>query len=116
MDIRLTDYDIDLTNGDLSWVTEQEAIAQDITMRLRTWLGETPYDKSVGVPYLQVIFVPGTPRAAVQLVLEQQVLKTPGVTGVSLDIVINGLTRELSVTGKAQSIRGEVDFTFQLKQ
>ena len=44
MDLLLTDYDMDLTNGDLSFVNGADAIGQDVTMRLRTWLGETVYD------------------------------------------------------------------------
>ena len=44
MDLLLTDYDLDLTNGELTFVTGRDAIAQDVQMSLRTWLGETPYD------------------------------------------------------------------------
>ena len=44
MDLKLTDYDMDLTNGELSFVTGRDAIAQDVQMNLRTWLGETVYD------------------------------------------------------------------------
>ena len=63
MDLLLTDYDMDLTNGDLSFVNGADAIGQDVTMRLRTWLGETVYDVSAGVPYLQVIFAERNPTA-----------------------------------------------------
>ena len=48
MDLKLTDYDLDLTNGDLSFVDRLEAVRQDIEMALRTWLEETPYDRNAG--------------------------------------------------------------------
>ena len=110
-DLKFTDGDMDLTNGELSFVTGQAAIAQDIQMRLQTWLGETPYDLSAGVPYLQVVFVRATPLDSVQFILEQQVLNTPGVTGVELTLTLDRPNRTLSVTGTATSIEGDVDFT-----
>ena len=56
MDLLLTDYDMDLTDGELSFVNGREAIGQDVQMRLRTWLGETVYDTTAGVPWIQAIF------------------------------------------------------------
>jgi len=113
-DLKLTDSDMDLTDGELSFVTGPAAIAQDITMRLRTWLGETVYDQSAGVPYLQVIFVKSTPVESVRFILTQVVLATPGVTGVDLNTDLDNLTRTLTVTGTATSIDGEVDFSVAL--
>lgn len=115
-DLKLTDGDIDMTDGELSFVTGPEAIAQHIEMRLQTWFGEdgTVYDSSAGVPYLEIIFVKATPLASVQFILEQQVLNTPGVTGVDLSLDLNNLTRVLNVTGTATSIDGDVDFTVNL--
>lgn len=112
-DLLLSDDDMDLTNGELSFVTGPAAIAQHITMRLRTWLGETPYDRNAGVPYLQIIFRKSTPLNAVQFILEQQVLNTPGVLGVDLTLDLNSQTRVLNVTGKARSIDGDVEFSLQ---
>ena len=112
MDLKLTDYDMDLTEGELSFVTGQEAIAQHITMRLRTWLGETVYDTSAGVPWLQVIFVGKNPNLdSINFILSQHVLDTPGVTGVELKVEIDSVTRVLDVTGTAQTVEGEIDFS-----
>lgn len=112
MDLRLTDDDIDLTNGDLSFVTGKDAIAQHVAMRLRTWLGETVYDVTAGVPYLQVIFQGKNPDLnSVRFILEQNVLRTPGVTGVELEVALDTATRVLSVTGTIESIEGEIDFS-----
>jgi hypothetical protein len=112
MDLLLTDDDMDITNGELTFVTGPTAIGQHIKMRLRTWLGETPYATTAGVPYLQVIFKDRNPNLnSIKFILEQIVLATPGVIGVELEPVLDRQTRTLTVTGTAESIDGEVDFS-----
>lgn len=112
MDLKLTDYDMDLEGGELSFVRGPEAIAQHVQMRLRTWLGETVYDTTAGVPWLQVIFRGKNPNLnSVRFILEQNILRTPGVLGVDLTLDLDGATRTLSVSGTIRSIEGEVDFS-----
>lgn len=112
MDLLLTDYDMDLTNGDLSFVTGRDAIAQDVQMSLRTWLGETVYDTTAGVPWLQVIFKGKNPNLdSVKFILEQNILRRPGVTGVDLTLDFDRPSRVLNVTGTLESIDGEIDFS-----
>lgn len=112
MDLRLTNDDLDITDGELSFVTGAEAIGQDIKMALRTWLEETPYDENAGVPWLQVIFVNKNPDLnSVKFILEQKVLSRPGVIGVELTPVFDRPTRVLTVTGTVETIDGEIDFT-----
>lgn len=112
MDLRLTDDDIDITNGSLSFVTGQEAIAQDIKMALRTWLGESVYDTSAGVPYLQVIFKErNISLNAVRFILQQIVEARPGVISALLTPTIDTATRVLTIAGTAITIEGEIDFT-----
>lgn len=112
MDLKLTDYDMDLSNGELTFVTGRDAIAQHVQMRLRTWLGETVYDATAGVPYLQVIFKGKNPNLdSVKFILEQNILRTPGVTGVALALAFDKDTRDLRVTGTLESIDGEIDFS-----
>ena len=112
MDLRLTDYDLEITDGEIFFVTAQVAIAQHIVMRLRTWLGETVYDTGAGVPWLQVIFQGKNPNLdSINFILAQHVLNTPGVLGVELKMEIDNNTRVLNVTGTAQSVEGEIDFS-----
>jgi hypothetical protein len=112
MDLTLTDYDLDLTNGELSFVNGREAIAQDVQMSLRTWLGETVYDTTAGVPWLQVIFKGKNPNLdSVKFILEQNVLRRPGVTGVELTLDFDRAARVLNVSGTLESIDGEIDFS-----
>lgn len=112
MDLKLTNYDLDITNGELSFVRSKDAIAQDVTMSLRTWLGETVYDLSAGVPYLQIIFKERNPNlTSIQFILEQNILRRPGVLTAALDLSLDTPSRVLTVTGTLTSIDGEIDFT-----
>jgi hypothetical protein len=115
MDLKLTNFDVDLTNGELSLVTGLDAIRQDIEMKLRTFLGETPYDRSAGVPYLQVLFVRGVTMATVRFILEQKLLSIDGVTEVlELETDHNTTTRELVITGRVRAVDQEFPLEVQV--
>jgi hypothetical protein len=114
MDLRLTNDDMDLTNGELSLVQGPEAIGQHIKMRIQAWYGELGlvYDQSAGVPYLGVIFGQRNPNMnAIQAILESRIRGTPGVISVSLELVLYRTTRTLQASGKATTIDGNVDFS-----
>jgi hypothetical protein len=111
MDLLLTDHDMDITDGELSFVNGVTAVAQDVKMAFRTFLGETVYDTSAGVPYRQVIFIRGTPLGAIKLILEQIAISRPGVTGATFAPVLDSVTRELSVTGTIYALDEEIDFS-----
>jgi len=113
-DFQNVDNDMVFNNGELVFITGQEAIKQHIEMRLKTFLGETVYDQSAVVPYIQIIFVKSTPLDSVQFILTDAVENTPGVTGAELAVQLDPLTRVLTVTGNAQTIEGNVDFSVSI--
>jgi len=104
--------DLAIIDGEIAFVVDQAAIAQHIAFRLRTFLGESRYNRSAGAPWLQVIFRPQTTPISIKLILEQVVVDTPGVTGCTLDdLVIDPDTRNGTISGKAITIAGDVDFS-----
>lgn len=108
MDLKNTDNDLDITDGDLSWVNEIDAVAQDLSMSLKTWLQETPYDRNAGVPWEQVVFVRGITANALRAVLEATITSVDGVTDViQLEPEINFTTREATVTGRVRALDQE---------
>ncbi len=111
MDLKIVDGDMVIVNGEIEWITGAAAIGQHVTMRVQTWLGElgTVYDRSAGLPYLQVIFA-GAPLPAVQAIVTQVVLDTPGVQGADLTFDHDNQTRKLTVSGTIQTQDGPVDF------
>jgi hypothetical protein len=108
MDLKLTSGDIDLTNGELSWVTGADAIRQDIEMHLAAWLNETVYDRSAGMPYIQVIFKRGINENVVRFIVTDQLMARPGVTDVlELLTTFDRESRELTITGTVRIDTGE---------
>ena len=112
MDLKNTAGDMDLTNGDLSFVTGQDAIAQDINMKLGTWLGESVYDTTEGLPYLQVIFQGKNPNLnEIKAIVDAAVETVDGVISSDCTPALDRLTRVLTITGTAETIEGDVDFS-----
>lgn len=115
MDIKIdNNSDMVIQNGDLVFVKDQDAIAQHLQMRLMTWMTESVYDRNDGVPYLQVVFQPGTSLNAVRFILEQRARQTPGVTGCVINLVLDRETRVVTGTGTATSVRGDIVFSLTL--
>lgn len=103
--------DLVIENGDLVWVDNADAIVQHIVFRLRTALGETPYGRYIGTPWLQIIFKVGTPRESIRFILQQRVATTPGVVSAQVDpLEVNSETRTATVRGSAETINGPVTF------
>lgn len=77
----LVDGDAVLTSN-RTHVTRLEEVGQRITFRLMTWLRESVYDRSAGIPYPDGIFG-HEPVEGVVALLTQEILETEGVDGVS---------------------------------
>lgn len=102
-------HDLAIVNGDLALAVAAEGVRQDIEMALRTFLGESVYDKSAGVPYLEVIFERGTTPEAVRFIIEQQILARKGVAQVlELNTRRDAVTREATISGRVRLDTGEV--------
>lgn len=117
MDLKLTDFDLDMTAGDLTFVTGIDAVRQDIAMSLRTWLAETPYDRSAGVPYLQIIFQRGTTIDAIRFIVERHIAGIDGVDGViELDTAVDQDARVMNITGRVRALDEEFPIALEITQ
>lgn len=107
-DLTLSGYDLSLVDGDLPWIDGLDAVAQDCAMTLRTFLEETPYDRSAGVPYLQVIFQRGVSLYQARFILTEILLAVDLVDAVlELDLDLDTTARTLAVTGRLQALDSE---------
>lgn len=107
--------DLLLESGRLRLATGLDAIAQDVTMRLRFFLGEWFLDTRIGVPYFQEILVknPNIPR--VTQLLRQVVQETPGVTSVDrFDFTLDAQARNASVAFTASTTAGQLTYDREL--
>jgi len=118
MDFKLTaDGDIAIENGDFVFVRGIEAVQQDITMTLRTFFRETPYDRSVGVPWLEVIFERGVTIDAIRFILTNIILGVDGATDVlDLDVAIDREAREATITGRVKALDQEFPFAVTVSE
>jgi len=106
--------DMEIVDGELAYVTSAAAIAQHITMRLRTYLGESPYDRAAGVPYITVILQPNTPQFSRESILNAIVLGTPGVTACSMSVTLDSSTHTLRASGVATGVDGPIEFAIEV--
>lgn len=84
MDIKLgKDGDAVFINGplNLQGVSHfaQDVVAQRLTIRLRTWLGEWFINTTYGVPYATRILTKVASKTTVDNILREQILDEPGV-------------------------------------
>ncbi len=77
-------WDFAIEGGDFVRVDGPEEVAQRVTYRLMTWLGESVYDTSAGVPYIDGVFGAEPVPGVAQLLLEV-IRKTEGVRQVLND-------------------------------
>lgn len=115
MDLKLdTNWDLELTadGSDLLLVDGVDAIAQDLTTRLRTFLGEWFLDKRVGMPYFQQILGQKPRLNLLNSIFANAILQTPGIIGPINDLVIefDGVTRNLSVSFRCDTVEGELTY------
>lgn len=109
-DLKLTNaHDLAITNGDLSLVDGQDAIAQQLEIRLRFWFGEWFRNRSEGIDYLRYILVKNPEEQLIVTLLSRVIRETPGITALnSLTLAYNNRTRALSVSFVCTCVTGTV--------
>lgn len=109
-DVKLdADGDIDLTDGNMTLVTDDDAIVQQITIRLQLLLGEWFLDKRVGMPLFEDVFKKNPDLTRVRSIYRQTILTTPGIASFEeFTLVVDGATRTLSVDFIARKTDGEI--------
>jgi hypothetical protein len=106
--------DIDLTNGEARIVTGNDAIAQHLRIRFKTFLGEWFADRRIGVPWRQVVFVKKPNMRLVRALIREVVATTPGVAAVEDLQVRIGSDRVASISFTARAPNGDpIPFDFR---
>lgn len=108
--------DLDITNGKLSFTTGLEAIRQHLAIKLQIAKGEWFLNQEVGVPYFEKIFQKPANFEVVSSVFKTEILETPGVTELlSFEMDFDANTRELSISFKALTEEGILDFSTEIE-
>jgi len=108
-DIRLTSIgDIDIVNNDMVLTINAEAVAQGVSIRLRTFQGEYFLDTRIGMPYFQKILGFKTSVNVLKEIFRDAILKAPGVDSIqNLTVSYSGVDRTLSVSFYGITILGD---------
>lgn len=115
-DIKLnTDGDVDISQPDLQLTTGTNAIDQHLKQRLKMFLGEWFLDNRIGLPYFQHILKKNPDPIVIDSVYKRQILTTPGILELlSFDLDLDIPTRQLTVSFKAKTSEGVLDFSLEV--
>lgn len=115
-DIKLnTAGDVDVSEPDLQLTSGIEAIDQHLKQRLRMFLGEWFLDNRIGLPYFQHILKKNPDPIVIDSVYKRQILTTPGVLELlSFNLDLDIPTRKLTVSPKAKTSEGVLDFSLEV--
>jgi len=92
------DHDLFLTNGQLSFVDEQNIVKQRLIVRLQFLYGEWFLNNKVGIPYTQIIFKTQTNLSEIHEIFSTEIKNTEGVENLeSLDFNFDANNRNLII-------------------
>lgn len=119
MDLKLNERKNDLVfvNGACP-MTEgvNDAVAQELTLRLRTFRGEWFRDITFGTPWMQRVLGKKVDKSVVDIVIQEQIRKNPKVVQIThFESSFDSKAREYSCYFRVRSLEGETDLiTFSL--
>jgi len=100
-------HDLVLENGDLSFVSQKEEIAQSIIVRLLFLEAEWELNYTMGTPWFDVLFNTRIPQSLKEQTIKNIILQTDGVTGIrSFSFVVDSATKKANVTFEVDTIYG----------
>ena len=98
-----------ISGGDILLIDNAERVAQQIQIKLKSFLGEWFLDTSYGVPYFEYILVKGPNMTHVRSILRQQISEVDDVSAVTdLTLSQDRQNRTLSVEYTAETTYGLV--------
>lgn len=116
MDLKLdSNDDLAIENNDLILLDGLEAIQQDVDNSLSFFQGEWFLDLRWGVPYYQDILGKKPRLNVIKSILTEAILKVNGISTVfDLEVDFDGNTRILSVSFRASTVEGVLEYTREL--
>lgn len=110
-----TTWDLEIENGDLVLLSQDEAIKQLLRQRLGLFLGEWFLDSSKGIPYFQSIFIKGAQLPILDALFKQVILETPGIVELQRFVLdFDQQERTFAIDLKARHTRGVVEFNEEI--
>jgi hypothetical protein len=117
MRVRALDENGDWTfgKGKNSYLVDKQALGQNITTRLKSFLGDCFFDLRAGIDWFTLMG--GKDQLSIELNVATTILNTPDVTGLeTLDTIIDARTRNITISYAVASVYGLVSDEFSLDQ
>lgn len=106
--LHANDHDILIKDGDFLLIDNAERVAQQIKVKLLTFLGEWFLDTTWGVPYLEYILVKQPNQELIEQILSEQILSVDDVKS------LNALELDYQVKVRTLIINYEVSTEYGL--
>lgn len=106
--LHANDHDILIKDGDFLLIDNAERVAQQIKVKLLTFLGEWFLDNTWGVPYLEYILVKQANQDLIKQILSEQILSVDDVKS------LNALELDYQVKVRTLIINYEVSTEYGL--
>ena len=106
--LHANDHDILIKDGDFLLIDNAERVAQQIKVKLLTFLGEWFLDNTWGVPYLEYILVKQPNQDLIKQILSEQILSVDDVKS------LNALELDYQVKVRTLIINYEVSTEYGL--
>ena len=106
--LHANDHDILIKDGDFLLIDNAERVAQQIKVKLLTFLGEWFLDTTLGVPYLEYIRVKQPNQELIKQILSEQILSVDDVKS------LNALELDYQVKVRTLIINYEVSTEYGL--
>lgn len=106
--LHANDHDILIKDGDFLLIDNAERVAQQIKVKLLTFLGEWFLDTTWGVPYLEYILVKQPNQELIKQILSEQILSVDDVKS------LNALELDYQVKVRTLTINYEVSTEYGL--
>jgi len=99
--------DLTIRNDNLILAEGEEAIDQQLRLRLKFFLGEFFLDVRQGIPFYREVFVKNPNTRLLRTIFSDAVRSTPGIDTVDfMNVVIDAPTRTLNLTFVATMLDG----------
>lgn len=108
--LQTSDGDIAITNNKFSLTTHMsdEEIIQSLKQALKLFYGEWFLDLTIGLPYMQAIFVKGTPVEITESFFKETIIESKGIRSLNRfdSIEYDPATRKASIAFDVTTING----------
>lgn len=109
-DVLLVDNDITIQNGDLSFVSGIDAIAQACKLMVQLFAGEWFLDQTLGIPYFEDIFIKNPNVPAIREIFKQKLLTVVGILDVlQINLSFESVRRTLTIRFRCSTDLGEIN-------